>query len=165
MIDTLVDTGSLSVNLISKDTANWLTSKGGVITKGKRVRVKSIHGSTIIDSELGLIFTFFNNHKKENESINIVAIIYDGLPYDLIIGRPTIEKHKLLGDTKISLSSDTFTFDCEVMGEDKTKNTHTPAPATKQSQWEEVANGFQDPSTLPTPILTDKQRRQAKQIF
>ena len=112
MIDTLVDTGSLSVNLISKDTANWLTSKGGVITKGKRVRVKSIHGSTIIDSELGLIFTFFNNHKKENESINIVAIIYDGLPYDLIIGRPTIEKHKLLGDAKISLSSDTFTFDC-----------------------------------------------------
>ena len=52
------------------------------------------------------------------------------------------------------------------MGEDQTSNTHTtPAPATKQSQWEEVANGFQDPSTLPTPILTDKQRRQAKQIF
>ena len=54
-----MDTGSFSVNLVSKDTANWLTSKGGVITKGKRVRVKSIHGSTIIDSELGLIFTFF----------------------------------------------------------------------------------------------------------
>jgi hypothetical protein len=53
------------------------------------------------------------------------------------------------------------------MGEDQTSNTHkTPAPATKQSQWEEVAvNGFQDPSTLPTPVLTDKQRRQAKQIF
>ena len=65
MIDTLVDTGSLSVNLVSKATANWLASKGGVVTKGKRVRVKSIYGSTIIDSEIGLIFTFLIIIKKK----------------------------------------------------------------------------------------------------
>ena len=112
-VNTLVDTGSLTLNYASPNVASWLTSKGAHTaraTRDNRRMVCSVHECTLVDTIVTFKLVYFNETTLTNETINIEAWTLPGLPYDIIIGRPTIEKERLLLDYKKFLSGDLFSF-------------------------------------------------------
>ena len=114
-VSALVDTGSLNLNLITSSTANWLIQAGAKQVKGERYwRLHTPCGkSSLLKTELDFCLVIYNQITNSNELVNITAVVIDDemLPYDLVIGRPTIQKHKLLEGGKISLSGDKFQFE------------------------------------------------------
>jgi transposase InsO family protein len=112
-VNCLIDTGALTQNYISPHIANWLTSQG---TKVKRVsgarsiQVCSVHECTIEDSNVVFTLAYLNECTNTIDQITIDAWVMPNLPYDIIIGRPTLTKHRLLLDNKISLSGEKFNF-------------------------------------------------------
>ena len=112
-VTSLVDTGSLTLNYVSPTIAAWLTSQGASTeraTKDNRRLVCSVHECTLVDTIVTFKLVYLNENTHTNDTINIEAWVLPRLPYDLIIGRPTIEKERLLTDNKISLSGDLFSF-------------------------------------------------------
>ena len=113
-VDAMVDTGSLTLNYVSLEVARWLTGHGGYTRKdkgAKRGLVCSVHECTLIDTLVKFKLVYLNNITHENESIELEAYVLKQSPYDLIIGRPTVEKYKLISDNKISLSGNEFKFE------------------------------------------------------
>ena len=80
-------------------------------TRDNRRMMCSVHECTLVDTIVTFNVVYFNETSTlTNETINIEAWTLPGLPYDIIIGRPTIEKERLLLDNKISLSGELFSF-------------------------------------------------------
>jgi hypothetical protein len=85
-----------------------------------------------------------------NEQITIDAWVMPKLPYDIIIGRPTPTKHRLLLDNKISLSGERFNF--KYIRDEACQCCTRPKPSS-------VAHASRLKLSLdeqiPTPILRD----------
>ena len=112
-IDCLIDTGALTLNYISRNVANWLTSHGTTmnrVTGNSCIEVCSIHECTLVDSTVAFNLAYLNEQTNTIETITIEAWVLPNIPYDLIIGRPTITEHSLLSEKKISLSGERFNF-------------------------------------------------------
>ena len=112
-VDALIDTGSLRQDFISPTMAAWFKTQGADIERalGKdRCLVCSVKECTLVDTLVSFNLIYFNECLNVNETIVITAWVLPNLPYDLIVGRPTLERHRLLKDRKISLSGDAFSF-------------------------------------------------------
>jgi len=93
----LIDTGALQANYVNVDTAKWLMDNGAKPTRCKSVVCSGL-SNTKCSSCLGKInfsLEFFNESKNNFETIFIIANIVD-IKEDIIIGRPTIIREKLL---------------------------------------------------------------------
>ena len=112
-INTLVDTGAISANYISPDTAAWLRVRGAEITRVRGAdmcTVCSITECTVVDTIVTFKLEYLNRNTNDMETNVAKAWVLPGCPYDMIMGRPFIEQHRLLEDGKIHLSGDEYSF-------------------------------------------------------
>ena len=109
--DVLIDTGALQANYIDASAVPWLSSHGVVIsTSDETCKVCGVAGCTTTNSYVVLNLDMPNKHNKQTFSIPIKAWILKDCPYDIIVGRPDIEKHKLLD--RVELSGNAYSTYC-----------------------------------------------------
>lgn len=97
LIDTLLDTGALQGNYLSKDLAAWLIDQGAVPVHNGEVSIQLAVKDNTTTSSCSLAFnvTFINEKSGLHETIfDLNARILDS-HHDLIIGRPVIRLHNL----------------------------------------------------------------------
>ena len=112
-VNVLIDTGALQGNYLSADVAQWLQHQGVEEFKEK-IKVCSFKGCETVNSYFLVDFSFLD---KISGKIIIIEKIKTWLlpncPYDIILGRKTLENFDLLG--RINLSdkkySQKFNFD------------------------------------------------------
>ena len=112
-VNVLIDTGSLRQDFVSPTIAQCLSESGALIRKIQglqRCRVCTLNECTLVGTIVSFSSVFFNETTKTNETITIHAWVLPTLPYDIIIGRPTVERERLLFARKISLSGNEFRF-------------------------------------------------------
>ena len=103
IFDTLIDTGALQANYMALDVAAWLTSHGIPLrTDVNTCRVCGLYGCTNTKEYAIFSISLLDKNSKNIFNLIIKAWLIKDSPYDLIIGRPTIEEHKLLD--RISLA-------------------------------------------------------------
>jgi hypothetical protein len=154
-IDCLIDTGALTLNYISRNVAKWLTSHGTTVdrvTGDRCIEVCSIHECTLVDSTVAFNLAYLNEQTNTIETITIEAWVLPHIPYDLIIGRPTITEHNLLSEKKISLSGERFTF--KYIRDEAICPSCTQQPPSKSAQASRLKTTL-DEVPNPTPILRD----------
>ena len=111
-VEVLVDTGSIDLNLISRDCAQQFIQDGSLVEEGKKWRIQSLHGEELANKYVAILLPVRYSNKIEIIPMN--ATIVDKLPYDFILGRPDIEKYKLLSGRKIPLTGDIQVDHCEI---------------------------------------------------
>jgi len=112
-VNVLIDTGALQGNYLSADVAQWLQHQG-VEEFIEKIKVCSFKGCETVNSYFLVDFSFLD---KISGKIIIIEKIKTWLlpncPYDIILGRKTLENFDLLG--RINLSdkkySQKFNFD------------------------------------------------------
>ena len=117
-VEALIDTGSLRQDFVSPSIAQCLSKGGALIRKAQgmqRCLVCTLNECTLVDTIVSFSVVFFNETTKTNEIITIHAWVLPTLPYDIIIGRPTIEQEQLLSARKISLSGNEFRFSYKLL--------------------------------------------------
>ena len=112
-VEALIDTGSLRQDFVSPFIAQCLAEGGAKLIKLQglqRCRVCTLNECTLVDTLVSFNIIFLNEITKLNEQITIKAWVLPSLQYDIIIGRPTIEREQLLSARKISLSGDAYSY-------------------------------------------------------
>jgi hypothetical protein len=103
LTDVLIDTGALQANYIAASAVPWLSSQGvQIVTGDETCKVCGVAGCTTTNSYVVINLDLPNRHNKQTFSIPIKAWILEDCPYDMIVGRPDIEKHKLLDRVELS---------------------------------------------------------------
>jgi hypothetical protein len=103
IFETLIDTGALQANYMSTDLAAWLTSHGvPVQTDINTCRVCGLYGCSNTKEYANFNISMVDKNTQLIFNINIKAWLINDSPYDLILGRPTIEEHSLID--RISLA-------------------------------------------------------------
>ena len=101
--DVLIDTSALQANYIAASAVPWLSSQGvQIVTGDETCKVCGVAGCTTTNSYVVINLDLPNRHNKQTFSIPIKAWILEDCPYDMIVGRPDIEKHKLLDRVELS---------------------------------------------------------------
>lgn len=135
----MVDTGSLTVNLITETAAGRLVERGAEIRKGSTGwKLQTLAGTLPpVDRELDFVSAFDNELEggtKEVVEIKATAVVVSDelLPYSLLVGRPTIEKYKLLDGGKIPLAGIAYREPQEASGQEGGKDGTRPREASKE---------------------------------
>ena len=95
-VETLLDTGALQGNYISPGIADWLKGNGASVHEGVFNVQLAVRDMTFCcTSQFSLNVTFLNENTRQTETLfDLNAKVLDS-HFQLIIGRPTIIKHRL----------------------------------------------------------------------
>ena len=113
---TLIDTGAIHNNYVSSNFASKLRASGVIFTPHKLVLCSYNNNCQRFSTGSATCKVGFRNAlSNEYEYADISVQIVDGLAYDCIIGRPTIQRYKLVSKLAIENAchnSDTCSASC-----------------------------------------------------
>ena len=173
-VGILVDTGCLTLNLISDTLAEQLRLDGAVLESGVRWKIRSLHGSEDCDKIVAMNLHIFNQISNNMEILPMTAVIVgkEVLPYDFVLGRPDIKKYKLLSGDKIPLEGNNLNLSNSIVRKDKShidrENANTDSSTEKRLAQSRLRHSFdletaELPPTFvePGPLAPTRESRKS----
>ena len=100
IIHILIDTCSLQANYVAQSLIDRL-GKNTILKNNLSTQACGVGGCASCSTLAKFNLTFFNNLNNIYETIEIIAFVLPNIETDLILGRPTISKYKILSKTPL----------------------------------------------------------------
>ena len=114
-IPAFIDNGATQDNYVSEQMAKRLIKGGAKVTKDEAMICSCFKETIKSTTRIEFSMCFRDESINKEEIIDLTARVVASIPYDIIIGRPTIKKHKLATKMLSQFESTEMCYECEAI--------------------------------------------------